>query len=184
MFGFTRKTDYALVALASLAELPAEGPDPATRLSARQISERYGVPLPVLMGVLKNLVGGGIVRSTRGARGGYALARRPEGISVHDVICAIEGPVSVTTCCEPEAALAPVGPEGASPGSEGGCATDCSLEVRCPISSSVRQLNRQIHDYLSRITLADLMKEDLRAISPTAVRVHDLQFRPISEEGR
>ena len=55
MFGFTKKTDYALIALAGLADLPPKAED---RLSARQIAERYGIPLPVLMGVLKSLVGG------------------------------------------------------------------------------------------------------------------------------
>ncbi len=201
MFGFTRKTDYALVALAGLADLPAGEPP---RLSARQISERYGVPLPVLMNVLKNLLGGGLVRSTRGARGGYSLARQPEGISVHDVIAAIEGPISVTSCCEPETArpiIQGAGPNGAASeagGSDAGsggkrgttpCPPDCRIEVRCPISSSVRRINRHIHEYLCRVTLADLMRESLqpdefRSIESSAPRAHDLSYRPRPEEER
>ncbi len=175
MFGFTRKTDYALVALVGLADLPLDGP---ARLSARQISERYGVPLPVLMGVLKNLVGGGIVRSTRGSRGGYTLARVPAGISVNDVISAIEGPVSVTTCCDPEpSTAAPADPAN-------GCTPDCRIEIRCPISSSVRHLNQQISDYLSRVTLADLMRGDLGTIPVPVAKAHDLKFRPLPEDKR
>jgi Rrf2 family protein len=191
MFGFTKKTDYALIALAGLADLPARGEG---RLSARQISERYGMPLPVLMGVLKSLVGGGLVRSTRGARGGYSLARNPAGISVNDVVSAIEGPVSVTICCDSPAHSAagraaasasgrPTSAAVASPEPENGT-TDCHIEVRCPISHSVRNLNLQIRDYLSRVTLADLMGNRVNPIEPAGPAVHDLKFRPLPEESR
>ena len=81
MFSFTKKTDYALVALATLAEETAGGPETG-RLSARQISERHGMPLPVLMNVLKDLVSVGLVTSTRGSKGGYSLARDPQAITI------------------------------------------------------------------------------------------------------
>ncbi len=171
MFGFTRKTDYALVALAGLAEV--SGDDPA-RLSARRISERYGVPLPVLMNVLKNLVGGGLVSSTRGARGGYALARSPEGISVNDVISAIEGPVQVMNCCEPDE----------TPERVGAVAPDCRMEVRCPITKSVRRLNERINDYLREVTLADLMRNEESGLGPPRVRTFDIEFRHLAKEDR
>jgi Rrf2 family protein len=149
MFGFTRKTDYALVALASLAEQAA----PDAPQSARAISERYGVPLPLLMNVLKNLVGGGLVRSTRGAKGGYALARPPAGISVHDVVSAIEGPVSVTVCCDP---------------AEAEPCQECGVEIRCPITHSVRHLNDRIQGYLREVTLEHLMRDPGEVFVPVS----------------
>ncbi|MCA9750590.1 MAG: Rrf2 family transcriptional regulator [Gemmatimonadetes bacterium] len=148
MFGFTRRTDYALVALAGLADEPS--PDPK---SARSISERYGVPLPLLMNVLKDLVNGGIVSSTRGAKGGYSLARAPRGISVHDVVSAIEGPVSVTLCCDP---------------AEAEPCQECSVEIHCPITHSVRRMNERIQDYLREVTLEHLMNDKSDVFAPTS----------------
>jgi Rrf2 family protein len=169
LFGFTRKTDYALVALAALAEEagPAgngHGNGSSARLSARSISERYGVPRPLMMNVLKDLVGGGLVRSTRGAKGGYSLARPPAGISVHDVVSAIEGPVSVTVCCDP---------------AEAEPCQECGVEVRCPITHSVRRLNDRIQDYLRGITLEHLLSTENDVIVPVShlVPVHSIRIR-------
>lgn len=143
MLSFTRKTDYALVALARLAEVGA--PDRAREdevLSARQIGTQYGIPLPVLMNILKELVKGGLVRSTRGAQGGYSLATNPQDITVARVIESIEGPVKFLPCCEEDEAVA---------------CRECRIHPRCPITDSVRALNGYLNDYLNRITLADLV---------------------------
>lgn len=149
MLGFTRKTDYALVALARLAE---RGPGPeSAAVSARTIAERDGVPVPVLMNVLKSLVHGGLVTSTRGARGGYSLARSADGITVRDVVEAMEGRVQVTACC--------------SDAEDSDC-PDCSVFERCPVTRSVRILNDRIQEFLGGITLTDLMSNHLDAIGP------------------
>jgi Rrf2 family protein len=64
------------------------------------------MPERFLLQILRNLVTHGILRSTRGVDGGYALTRRPEDISLLDVIEAIEGPMDVgdepTGDCLPE----------------------------------------------------------------------------------
>jgi Rrf2 family protein len=158
MLGFTRKTDYALVALATLADA-AGG-----RLSARQISERHGVPLSLLMNVLKDLVGIGLVTSTRGARGGYALARPPEGISVQDVVTATEGPVRVAACC---------GEEEETP------CSDCRVVITCPVSHSLRRLNDRINDFLGEVTLADLIRDGRGSSARDPRREFRLEFRPL-----
>ncbi|MBU1949853.1 MAG: hypothetical protein KJ927_14160, partial [Candidatus Eisenbacteria bacterium] len=80
--------------------------------------------------------------------------RKPADISVNDVVSAIEGPVSVTNCCNASAT------RGARVPGDG--STHCRIQGRCPISISVRGLNRQIGDYLSHVTLADLMRNDGR----------------------
>src|SRR5262245_7174933 len=143
MLSFTRKTDYALVALARLAEQagPENGGDQEV-LSARKIGNQYGIPLPVLMNILKDLVKGGLVRSARGAQGGYSLAKSPQDITVAHVIESIEGPVKFLPCCEEDEALA---------------CRECRLHPRCPITDSVRTLNGYLNEYLNRITLADLV---------------------------
>jgi Rrf2 family protein len=136
MLSLTRKTDYAFVALAALAD-----PSPAGhQLSAREIAERYGTPLPLMMNVLKRLQRAGLVESIRGAKGGYRLAAEPRGLPLTRVIDAIEGPMRVTACCE----------QGLSAGS-------LLCQVSCPITGSIQWLNEQVRRFLSQFTLADLM---------------------------
>lgn len=171
MLGFTRKTDYALVALATLAEESATrgGRTGHKHLSARQIAERHGVPLPLLMNVLKDLVTGGLVTSMRGARGGYSLARVAERISVRDVIAAIEGPVKVLHCCEED---------------DDEACLECRVVFTCPITGSVRQLNERINEYLREVSLADLMSANANAIGPVAPRDVEMRFRPLAKGDR
>ena len=76
MLALTRKTDYALIALCHLARQPERV------ISARQIARRFSMPLPLLMNVLKTLAAHEVVRSVRGAKGGYQLARRPEDLTL------------------------------------------------------------------------------------------------------
>jgi Rrf2 family protein len=82
------KAEYACLALLALAE---QGPD-APPLRIRDISESYGIPERYLVQILLQLKGAGLVASTRGASGGYRLARPPAKISVSEVLCAIDGP--------------------------------------------------------------------------------------------
>src|SRR5687767_6990019 len=99
-FALTRKTDYALVALTRLAE---EATGRQRPLSARQIAEQYGLPLPLLMNVLKELHKGDIVCSRRGPSGGYMLCcHDPAEITMLQIIEALEGPVKVALCCDEE----------------------------------------------------------------------------------
>ena len=62
MLTLTRKTDYALIALTHLAQ----GRDQC--FSAREIAARYGLPLPLLMNLLKQLAQKGLAKSVRGPR--------------------------------------------------------------------------------------------------------------------
>lgn len=142
MIAFTRKTDYALLALASLAKSSEKSEGP---VSARYLAEQYGVSHPLLMNVLKDLVRGGIVQSTRGAKGGYELTREPAGITVEEVLVAMEGPPALTACCGAEASAAtPI---------------DCAVEFHCPITHAVRRLNDRIHRFLGEMSLADLISD-------------------------
>src|SRR6185503_12912991 len=68
MLRLSKKADYALISLGYLAEHPDEV------VSAREIAGRCGLPLPLLMNILKVLHQHGMLRSTRGASGGYRLA--------------------------------------------------------------------------------------------------------------
>ena len=82
------KSEYACLALLALARLGPE--DPPIRI--REISEAYDIPERYLVQILLQLKGAGLVTSTRGASGGYRLARPAAQISVGEVLTAVEGP--------------------------------------------------------------------------------------------
>jgi Rrf2 family protein len=91
MLRLSKKADYALIAMAHLALKPGSA-------SAREIAENYEIPTELMAKVLQRLARRGLLTSQQGARGGYTLARTATGISLADVIQAIDGPVSVTAC--------------------------------------------------------------------------------------
>ena len=83
------KADYAVRAALELAASPDRAPVKGTKLA-----EAQEIPLQFLEQILLDLKRAGLVRTKRGARGGYWLARDPETITVADVIRAVEGPLA------------------------------------------------------------------------------------------
>ena len=138
-FNLTRKTDYALVGLSVLAKEKLAGEDP---LSARQISEKHDLPLPLLMNALKELHRAGIIASRRGAGGGYFLDRDPDNITLKEVIEAIEGTVNVTLCSD-DGLESEINP--------------CQLMCFCPIHDPMQRFNLMLQDFLDGITLKKLI---------------------------
>ncbi len=142
MLSLTRKTDYALVALAYLTGRRAEGAEP---VSAKQIASKFGLPLPLLMNILKELVRARVLSSTRGAHGGYALAAEPGRIKLLEIVTAMEGPVRLAQCTDG----LPVVGQG------------CTLSEDCPIQGPIRSLHRRINRFLGEVTLKDLWEDRL-----------------------
>jgi Rrf2 family protein len=139
VFSLTRKTDYALVALTSMA---AEG----DLVSARDLARRLNLPLPVLRNVLKRLAQVGLISSARGQQGGYQLAREAEAISLVDLIEAMEGPLRLTMCCRPE-------------GDPERCA--CEREDACAVKRPVQRVHGLMKQFLSRISIAQIAADDM-----------------------
>ena len=82
------KAEYACLAILALAKpRPDESP-----LRIREIAESHEIPERYLVQILLQLKGAGLVHSTRGAAGGYRLARSAEQISLGEVLTAIDGP--------------------------------------------------------------------------------------------
>jgi Rrf2 family protein len=154
MLSLTRKTDYALVALAYLGQCRAGG---ELAVSARRIADQFHLPLPLLMNILKDLAHAKLVTSTRGQAGGYALANEPEQITVLEVITAIEGPVRLTQCTD----------EVPAPGQE------CQI-CGCGIREPMRRLHNRIQGFLEDVTLADLMSSEVD-LPASSVRVNLLE---------
>ena len=85
------RADYALRAAAELARAAVEGVGP---LKGERISEEQGIPKKFMENILLDLKHSGIVRTQRGATGGYWLARPATEISLAQVIRAVEGPLA------------------------------------------------------------------------------------------
>jgi Rrf2 family protein len=91
------KADYAVRAVVELAAATDERPVKAERIATAQ-----GIPLNFLENILGELRHAGIVRSHRGAEGGFRLAKAAELISIADVIRAVEGPLASVRGGPPE----------------------------------------------------------------------------------
>ena len=79
MLRLSKKADYALIAMNHLARTQGS---PCASTSARDIAERYDIPIELMAKVLQRLVRTGLLVSTQGTRGGYMLSRAPVSISV------------------------------------------------------------------------------------------------------
>lgn len=141
----TTKGRYAVTAMLDLALHASDGP-----ISLADISERQGISLSYLEQLFAKLRRNDLVRSVRGPGGGYQLNREQHAIDVAEVIDAVNESVDATGC----------GHSGG--GHSGGCQggnTCLTHHLWCDLSS-------QIHEFLSQISLADLMaRQDVQAVA-------------------
>ena len=89
----TRAVDYGLRALILMSRQPV-----GARFFLQELATQADLPRNYLVKVLKSLACGGIVRSHRGIKGGFSLAREPREVSMRHVVEAIDGPVAVMHC--------------------------------------------------------------------------------------
>ena len=89
MLRMGKLTDYATVVLAHLAQ------DPFRHRSAAELADSTRLARPTVSKVLKGLQRAGMVISSRGAQGGYHLARRPEDITATQILDVFEGPIAI-----------------------------------------------------------------------------------------
>lgn len=134
------RADYALRAAAELARAASEGSGP---LKGERISEGQGIPKKFMENILLDLKHSGIVRTQRGATGGYWLARPVGETTLADIIRAVEGP------------LANVRGEWPEDVEYGGAAAPLK-EVWIAVRANLRAV-------LETVTLADLVKGSLPA---------------------
>lgn len=92
MVKITKKTDYGLTLVTALAQHSGK------MLSLRSISDTYHLPYKFIGQVAALLLEAGLITSKEGASGGYALARAPERISLHEIVEVLDGPVVKVDC--------------------------------------------------------------------------------------
>jgi len=134
---------YGLRAMVDLAENEIKGPVLAKSIAERQgLSKKY---LDNLLGALKNA---GLVRSIRGAKGGYHLARPASRITVEDIATALEGPPCLVDCvADPEV---------------------CKRVSRCWANDFWRDLSEMLVKFMRNTTLADLVRKSREKREPGA----------------
>lgn len=130
MLRLSKLTDYGMVVMADLAGSPDQ-----TR-NAAEIAAETRVAAPTVRKLLKRLAQAGLVKSARGVNGGYRLAREPAGISIDQIITALEGPVGLTECSLHEGR--------------------CSIESDCRLRGNWQVINTAVRDALADVTLADM----------------------------
>jgi FeS assembly SUF system regulator len=131
MIRVSRMADYGVVAMTHVAR------HPTVLHTAASVSEQTGVPLPSASKILKQLARSGILTSHRGAKGGYALSRTPENISVAELVAAVDGPISLADCLD--------GPSGT-----------CELESFCSVRGPWQKISDAIRVALEEVSLADM----------------------------
>ena len=134
----TTWAEYGLICALHLARRADDGP-----VTGRDIAAREGLPADYVEQILLRLRRAEIVRSTRGARGGYSLARPSELISVRDVIAASELATFELHCT-----THPVNEDR------------CSASHNCSIRPVWQMLQRKIDDVLESVHLSDLMQDE------------------------
>jgi Rrf2 family protein len=134
----TTLAEYGVICALHLARRSAEGP-----ITGREIAEREQLPGDYVEQILLRLRRAGLIRSTRGAHGGYTLAKDASTISIRDVIAASE-----TTTFDLHCVSHPVGEER------------CSSSHNCSIRPVWMLLQQKIDDVLSGVHLADLLSEE------------------------
>ena len=134
----TTLAEYGVICALHLARRTTDGP-----VTGREIAARERLPADYVEQILLRLRRAGIVRSTRGAHGGYALARTPAEISIRDVIEASE-----TTTFDLHCVSHPVGEER------------CSTAHTCSIRPVWMLLQEKIEGVLASVHLSDLLSEE------------------------
>ena len=147
----TTKGRFAVTAMVDLALRQNRGP-----VTLAAISERQHISLSYLEQLFGKLRRAALVSSVRGPGGGYNLAQPPNGISVADIVAAVDELFDATQC---------------------GGKENCHDDKRCMTHDLWATLNEKMYEYLSSVTLADLVAH--QSGKPVSV-IKD--FRPSSEK--
>ena len=124
--------DYAVVLMTAAARRPA-----GERLSATELSNDTGVPLPTTQKLMGQLAACGLLTSARGASGGFALAREAGAISLADIVEAVEGPIALTMCSDSNN-------------------HECILDAHCRVKPHIGIVGHAVRGALGAVSLTSL----------------------------
>jgi Rrf2 family iron-sulfur cluster assembly transcriptional regulator len=140
----TTKGRFAVTAMVDLAMRQTRGP-----VTLAAISERQHISLSYLEQLFGKLRRRKLVTSVRGPGGGYRLAQPMHSVTVAEIVTAVDEPLDATQC---------------------GGKENCKDDKRCMTHDLWANLNKKMHEYLSSVSLGDLVAQ--QADRPVAV-LHD-----------
>jgi len=127
------KGRYGTRAMVDIGENYAKGP-----VSLRELAERQGISMKYMEQIVPLLKTSGLIRSTRGARGGYVLAKSPSEISLRDIVQALEGSWCLVDCLDDKSL--------------------CDRAKECVTYEIWHDIHRAIHKILDSTSLADIIE--------------------------
>ena len=133
----TTKGRYAVMAMADLALFKDNGP-----VSLSDISLRQNISLPYLEQIFIKLKDNNLVKSTRGAKGGYILEKPANDIKISNIISAVDEEVKVLSCKKE---------------SKKGCN---NKSTKCITHNLWDQLDQHINNFFEKVKLQDLVKKN------------------------
>lgn len=134
VFKLSTRGRYGLRAAVQLAETYET--NQSVRLA--DLSAMQNISIKYLAATLILLRNGGIVRSTRGSRGGYRLARHPSKTNIYEILVLLEGPLILVDCLSPDG--------------------NCEREIGCPTQGLWQELTDLFTRTLESVTLEQLIK--------------------------
>ena len=152
MLRLSKMADYGTVVMTAMIH------DTQRSQSAPEIAAATHVPVPTVSKILKTLTRSGLVVSSRGARGGYVLARPPGQISLVDIIHAMDGPIGMTQC-------------SVTPGL-------CAQEFGCAVRANWQRVNQAVIGVLQNITLAEMISPTSQAVDASAIKLSRTATQP------
>jgi len=133
----SKKCQYAVRAMLELAKRHGAGP-----VTIGDIARKQAVPPRFLEIILNEMKQRGLVRSTRGAQGGYELASHPKDILVGQVIRLVDGPMDPVPCAS------------------GRAARDCPLGDRCALIGLWKRAKEAVEAVYDGTSFQDLVEEE------------------------
>jgi FeS assembly SUF system regulator len=123
-------TDYAIITMVQASTHCGDG-----RVSAAELANETGLPVPTVQRLVSKLTKAQLLRSVRGANGGLQLGRPAAAITVADIVEAVEGPIALTACLD----------NGT-----------CDHEAGCNMKPHWPMVNAKLRGALAEVSLDDL----------------------------
>ena len=131
--------DYAVVTMTAAARHCGRHGAGGARVSAQQLADETGLPVPTVQKLVSKLAAAGLLKSVRGLGGGLKLARPAAAISLADIVEAVEGPI----------AMAPCSVHGRHA---------CTLEADCTVRPHWPEVDAALRGALAGVTLTQLTR--------------------------
>jgi len=140
---FSKKAEYALLALQYMASVHSEGESHHRVVNTKEIAEVHHIPVELLAKVLQTLARNHIIDSHHnGPKGGYELGREANMITIAQVLEAIEGPLGITDCYHENAP------------------SSCEQMDRCNIRTPMLKIQESIFQLLNDMSIEDMLVDE------------------------